>query len=99
MLRRNFRLAGVVGLSTYLPLRSRPPLISAANEDVPVFCGHGTADEVVSRSIGEQSYQALKDAGANIKVEVVPGMGHEVWPGELSAVKTFLAGCVSPTVS
>ena len=96
MLRRNVRLAGIVGLSTYLPLRSRPPLVSAANENTPVFCGHGTADEVVSWSIGEQSCRTLKDAGANIKVEVVPGMGHEVWPAELEAVKIFLAGCLAP---
>ena len=94
MLRRDIQLAGIVGLSTYLPLRTQPPLVSAANMKTPVFCGHGTADEVVSWSIGEQSYQLLRDARANIKVEVVPGMGHEVWPAELDAVKTFLAQCL-----
>ncbi len=49
MLRQNARLAGIVGLSTYLTLRSRPPLVSATNADTPVFCAHGTADQVVRR--------------------------------------------------
>ena len=47
MLRQSVRLAGIVGLSTYLTLRSRPPMLSPANASTPVFCAHGTADQVV----------------------------------------------------
>ena len=54
MLRQNVRLAGIVGLSTYLTLRSRPPIVSTMNASTPVFCAHGTADQVVRRLLAPQ---------------------------------------------
>ena len=49
----------------------------------------------VSWEIGEESYRLLKEeAGDSMEVEVIPGMGHEVWPPELSTVKAFLLRCL-----
>ncbi len=35
------------GLSTYMPLRKEPPLISEANQKTPVFQAHGDMDYTV----------------------------------------------------
>jgi len=48
MLRSDKKLAGVVGLSTYLPLREEEGAISKANEGTPVLQAHGDQDPVVS---------------------------------------------------
>jgi hypothetical protein len=37
------------GLSTYMPLRKEPPLISDANLKTPIFQAHGDMDYTVSR--------------------------------------------------
>ena len=44
----------------------------------------------VSDSIGMESYTALKEAGAKVDVKSFRGMGHEAWPEELEAVRTFI---------
>lgn len=41
-----FRLP--TGLSTYLPLRKDPPLVSEANMKTPIFQAHGDADYTAS---------------------------------------------------
>ena len=46
MLRSQLKLAGVIGLSTYLSLRNEK-LLGAANSETPVLLAHGTADQVV----------------------------------------------------
>jgi len=40
----------VAGLSTYLPLRKEPPLVSDANLKTPMFMAHGDADYTVRGS-------------------------------------------------
>ena len=47
-LRSQYRLAGIVALSGYLPLRQVPPLIAPANAETPVLMCHGDADPTVS---------------------------------------------------
>ena len=47
-LRSQHRLAGIVALSSYLPLRKFPPLVSASNAETPVLMCHGDADPTVS---------------------------------------------------
>ena len=49
-LRSQHRLAGIVALSGYLPLRRFPPLIAPANMETPVLMCHGDADPTVSSS-------------------------------------------------
>ena len=48
----------------------------------------------VSWNIGKDSYRILKEAGVKIEVEIVSGMGHEVWPPELSAIEAFISDCL-----
>ena len=50
LLRSRLRLAGCVGLSTWLPLAEAGTgtVLSEEQKNTPVFMAHGTADQVVS---------------------------------------------------
>ena len=59
-LRHPRRLAGVLALSTYLPLADRFAAgAAAANRDVPIFMAHGVADPVVPHDFGRRSADFL----------------------------------------
>ncbi len=66
-LRHDERLAGLVGMSGYLPLAARAEAERhTANADLPIFMAHGTQDPVIPVARGRQSR------------DVLVGMGHEV---------------------
>lgn len=90
MLRSEKKLAGVVGLSTYLPMRKEPGAISAANAKTPILQCHGDADAVVNYGFGVSTYNALKEMGADVELKTFNGMGHSAVPAELAAVQEFI---------
>jgi phospholipase/carboxylesterase len=57
-------LAGIIALSTYLPV---PELVAAeaaeANRPTPIFGAHGTEDDVVSLDLGLRARDFLQQAG------------------------------------
>jgi phospholipase/carboxylesterase len=58
------QLAGVMALSTYLPLaESFAQEAAPANSGTPVFMAHGTHDPVVSYAMGTKSRDILTQAG------------------------------------
>src|SRR3954462_14770370 len=63
-LRHSERLAGVLALSTYLPLASAlKGEMSEANRGTPIFMAHGEYDDIIPLRRAEQSAKVLKDAG------------------------------------
>jgi len=95
MLRQNVRLAGVVGLSTYLTLRSRPPLVSTANASTPVFCAHGTADQVVRRLTATFSSRCLLQSRTSqmLRATWAPTGQLEHWEGQLQNIEGGWCEC------
>ncbi len=88
------RLAGVIGLSTYMVLGdSVGAEASAANRDVPILMCHGTRDPMVGRSRGKNSCDALKAAGYNVEWHEYP-MQHEVVLEEIVLVGEFLTSAL-----
>lgn len=84
------RLAGVIGLSTYMVLAdSLAAEASAANRDVPILMCHGTKDPMVGRSRGKSSCDALIAAGYRVDWHEYP-MQHEVVLEEIKLVGEFL---------
>ena len=72
-LRHAERLAGLIGLSTYVIGADRVVAeASAANRDVPVFMAHGTYDPVVQLSWAERSRDALRAGGWPVEWHVYP---------------------------
>lgn len=89
-LRYGQRLAGVLALSTYLPLRgSVAQEASAANRDVPILMCHGLYDPVVQLQMGEASRDALQALGYGIEWRTYP-MEHSVCMEEIVDISKWL---------
>ena len=84
------RLAGVVGLSTYLPLAARLEAEAhPANAAVPVFMAHGTFDPLVPPALGEGSRDLLRSRGHDVEWHTYP-MPHSVCADEVQDLRGFL---------
>lgn len=89
-LRLDEPLAGIIALSTYLPLAgSLAAERSAANAAVPIFQAHGQADPVVPLALGSASRDALLALGYRVDWHVYP-MGHAVCPQEIADLRAWL---------
>jgi phospholipase/carboxylesterase len=84
------RLAGVMALSTYLPLADSLPLEAApANTATPVFMAHGTQDPVVPYAMGSGSRDLLKSMGYQVEWREYP-MPHSVCLEEVRDISGWL---------
>jgi phospholipase/carboxylesterase len=84
------KLAGIVALSTYLPLAaSLAAERSAANADIPIFWGHGTVDPVVVLQRGADSRAALEALGYHVDWHTYL-MPHSVCPQEIADLKQWI---------
>lgn len=82
-LRHSERLAGIVGMSGYLPLADKTAAErSAANQDVPLFLAHGTRDGVVMLPRASASRDALTALGYKVEWHEYL-MEHSVCPQEI----------------
>ena len=89
-LRHPERLAGVLALSTYLPLHaSLASERSPANRDVPIFMAHGQYDDIIPLARAEQSRKMLEGLGYPVQWHVYP-MPHSVCPEEIADLSQFL---------
>ena len=90
-LRHTEALAGILALSTYLPLGETLERESAdANDRVPVFMAHGTEDPVVPLALAESSRAALSARGMAPEWHTYP-MPHSVCAEEVAAISQWLA--------
>lgn len=89
-LRHPEKLAGVMALSTYLPLAdSFAAEASAANKTTPVFMAHGTHDPVVPYAMGDNSRKVLEQAGYTVQWQDYP-MQHSVCLEEVADIGRWL---------
>lgn len=83
-------LAGVMALSTYLPLADRVmDSISDANKNIPVFMAHGQHDETIRLEYAEGSRAALEKGGIAVEWHTYP-MAHSVSAEEVSDISNWL---------
>ncbi|MGE5866477.1 MAG: alpha/beta hydrolase, partial [Rhizobacter sp.] len=89
------RLAGLVGLSGYLPLAA---LTAAerhtANADVPIFLAHGTDDPVIPVTRAVASRDALVALGHPVEWHTYP-MAHSVCMEEVADLNRWLLDVLS----
>ena len=89
-LRHRERLAGILALSTYLPLaKSLPEEAAAANRDLPVFMAHGLYDDIIPIDRAQASRKRLEAAGYAVEWHEYP-MPHSVCPPEIGDIAAFL---------
>ncbi len=91
------RLAGLMALSTYLPLHSklRSEVSNADNaqpRDLRIFMAHGSFDPVLPMQLGSASRDAVTELGYSVEWFEYP-MPHAVCPEEIGDISRWLAGC------
>lgn len=89
-LRHAERLAGIVGMSGYLPLRDKTEAErSAANRHVPIFMAHGTQDPMIDIARARASRDTLAALGHPLTWREYP-MAHSVCAQEVSDINAWL---------
>lgn len=84
------RLAGVMALSTYLPLRGSVAKEAAAgNRDLPILMCHGSRDPVLPEELGKASRDLLQSLGYSIEWHSYP-MEHSVCIEEVLDISKWL---------
>jgi phospholipase/carboxylesterase len=89
-------LAGLMALSTYLPLGSSLDAevvdnAAAVNGSIPIFMAHGTFDPVLPMQMGVDSRDLLRDRGFEIEWHEYP-MAHAVCAEEIAHIRQWLVG-------
>ena len=89
-IRREAGLAGIVALSTYLPLQSSTAAeMTPAGKRTPVFMGHGNVDPVVLPAWGAASRDKLQAMGLAVQWHDYP-MPHSVCAEEIRDLGDWL---------
>lgn len=91
-LRHARRLAGVIALSTYLPIHESTAVERApANAAVPIYMAHGSADPVVPIELGQFSRDHLVALGYAIDWHSYP-MGHQLCAPQIVDLREWIGG-------
>jgi phospholipase/carboxylesterase len=89
-LRHKERLAGIIGMSGYLPLaETTEKERSDANRLTPIFLAHGTMDPVVPIVAAQASRDALRALGHDVEWHEYP-MPHSVCMDEIQHMNAWL---------
>lgn len=83
-------LAGVLALSTYLPLKSQlKEKQHPANQQLPIWMAHGRQDSVITLATAQSSRQTLEAAGYAVEWHEYD-MPHSVCEAEIDDIRQFL---------
>jgi phospholipase/carboxylesterase len=89
-LRHPQRLAGILALSTYLPLaKTLEKEASAANSDLPIFMAHGRSDDIIPLERAQAARKHLEALGYPVEWHEYP-MAHSVCAPEIGEIAAFL---------
>lgn len=95
-LRYPARLAGIIGLSTYLPVADHlANEAHTANKNTPIFLGHGDADPIIPLTWGNFTHQHLLDLHYSVSWHRYAMMPHSVCPQEIVDIGTWLHDVLS----
>lgn len=93
-LRYPHRLAGLMALSTWLPLQDSFDTevvgnTRAQSQELPVFMAHGSSDPMLPMALGQQSCETLEKAGYAVEWHDYP-MAHAVCAEEIVDIRNWL---------
>jgi phospholipase/carboxylesterase len=90
-LRHPERIAGVMALSTYLPIAGKfSAEASPANRDAPIYMAHGSYDPIVPLARAEESRALLQSLGYAVQWREYP-MPHSVCAEEVAEIGAWLS--------
>ncbi|WP_371183934.1 alpha/beta hydrolase [Xanthomonas sacchari] len=94
-LRRERPLAGLIGLSTYLPeLESVARWHAPAALRQPLFMAHGQGDPVIPQTYAERTAQTLQALGMPVQWRRYP-MAHQVCAEEIADLGDWMDACLT----
>lgn len=82
-------LAGILALSSWLPLHKSFPQAVKGNKDVPILQCHGNGDPVVNIKFGEMTAAVLSSFASKHEFKEYPGLAHSSSPQEMRDVKEW----------
>lgn len=88
-------VAGILALSTYLPLPEQLPFAQGVR---PVFMAHGTQDPIVPHALAIRSRQVLVDKGYPVEWHSYP-MPHAVCAEEIRDIRSWLLTRLASTAA
>ena len=99
-LRSKRRLAGLMALSTYLPLRQcfEDEVINdadAGDTSLPIFMAHGSFDPVLPVQWGQGSAELMRQHGFDVEWHEYP-MAHQVCMEEIVAIRNWMLSVYDP---
>lgn len=71
----SYKLGGIVGMSSYLPLDDKLPQYlekSNLNQKTPILMCHGDVDNVVPARLGRETYELLKKIDFDVNITMYP---------------------------
>jgi len=89
-------LAGIIALSTWLPLAKSFPAAVKDNKETPILQCHGDSDSMVSPNFGKATSQILKSINKNVQFKTYPGMDHGSCDQEITDIDEFINKCLPP---
>jgi phospholipase/carboxylesterase len=90
-LRQKAKVAGVLALSTYLPLhQTLKAELSEEGKATPIFMAHGLYDDIIPITRARVSREVLEQHGYPVEWHEYP-MPHSVCPPEIADIAAFLS--------
>lgn len=84
------RLAGIMALSTYLPLADTVSAeAAAANKAIPIFLAHGSDDGIIALPYAQTSKQRLEELGYSVEWHCY-AMAHSVCDEEITDMRRYM---------
>jgi phospholipase/carboxylesterase len=95
-LRHQERLAGIVALSTYLPLHDQlEKEAHLTNRATPIFMAHGRFDDIIPLRTAIDSKNVLEKSGYSVEWHEYP-MPHSVCNDEIADIREFILHTLPP---
>ena len=92
-LRYDKPLAGIMGLSTYLPLADKVETeIHSVNKNTPIFLAHGDYDQVIPVQLATETQRTLNKLGYDVELKIYD-MEHSVCPQEINDISDWINHC------
>jgi len=84
-------IAGVIALSTWLPLHAKFPERCKSNKSTPIIQCHGLADPLIRIEWAKMTSQLLKTMNSSHEFLEYSGVGHSFSDDEMKDLKQFLS--------
>ena len=93
------KLAGIVGLSSYLLLENKVKDYVPSenpNKETPIFMGHGAVDPLVKYEWGKKTAEKLKEWGWTVDLKSYPNLAHSADPKEIDDLEAYIQRRLPP---